>query len=144
MSDFILIDGDKAKFLKSSFLPADIAVRDGQLTASGKGNLEGKAVCIEGDEATVIVQGCAYSTPSFSTVKGVGLLKIKALGSDQVATKTNSLDTPILLKGSLFDAEFKVIVPAQQLVGTALQPDSQLTYDGKGQFETSNNKWTAT
>ncbi|NEO87356.1 MAG: hypothetical protein F6J87_24325 [Spirulina sp. SIO3F2] len=144
MSDFILIDGDTAKFLQATFLPADIAVRDGQLTASGKGNLEGKAVCIEGDEATVIVQGCAYSTPSFSTVKGVGLLKIKALNSDQIATKTTNRETAVLLKGGLFDAEFKVIVPAQQLVGVALQPDAQMTYAGKGQFETTNTKWTAT
>ena len=141
MADYIVIDGDQAIFMPA-FGAAMVVVQPGQITGSGKASLQGKLICVEGDEASVEVPGCAYMAGAFS-VPGAGTLKIDALGGDQVAEKTNSDGKPLILKGSTFTAKFEVQSPAQ-MPPPASTPDSMTEYSGSGMFVTTNAKWCAT
>lgn len=143
MSDFILIDGDTVNFIPAFGL-ATVVVQPGTLSGSGKGTVGGKPVCIEGDEANVSVPGCNYIAGAYS-IPGTGTLKIDALGGDQTATKTNSPDKPVLLKGTMFTAKFEVQSPAQQPAPPAPPiPDATPFYSGNGSFQTTNTKWKGT
>lgn len=136
--DFILIDGDKAKF-NNLFGLAVVDVQDGTLTASGFATIGGAKICVEGDEASVRVSGCGYTTPTH-TIKGAGDITIDSLGPDQVASQTTSEGTPVMLVGSLFTAKFSVTSPAQQPVpGSSPVPDAAPSYVGNGTFETQND-----
>lgn len=141
MSDFILIDGDQANF-NPAFGIATVVVRLGDLKASGASTLNGKKVCIDGDEKSVSVPSCVYTAGSY-TIPGTGTLKILVLGGDQKAQKTNSAGKPVLLKGSTFTAIFEVQNPAKQ-PPPALTPDATPQYSGTGNFITTNTKWQGT
>ena len=141
MSDFILIEGDKANFIPA-FGVAIVVVRPGDLKGSGKSSLKGKKVCIDGDEKKVSVPGCVYMTPQYS-IPGTGTLKIAALGGDQKAKKTKSNSKPVLLKGSTFTAKFEVQSPAQ-MPPPVSTPDATPQYSGTGTFITTNTKWKGT
>src|SRR5262249_37420915 len=95
MSDYILIDGDKAIFIPS-LGPSTVVVQPGTLKASGPATLNGKKLCVEGDEKSVSEQALSYFTPSYP-IPGQGTLKIKSLKSDQTAQKTKSGDKLVLL-----------------------------------------------
>lgn len=140
MTDFILIEGDKANFLPS-FGAAVVVVRLGDLKASGAATLNGKKLCVDGDEKKVSVPGCTYMTPQYS-IPGTGTLKIAALAGDQKAKKTNTAGKAVLLKGSQFTAKFEVQSPAQQPPpgpGSPI-PDATPQYSGQGMFVTTNTK----
>ena len=142
MSDFILINGDKANF-NPTFGLATVVVKPGDLKASGKASLKGKKVCVDGDEKKVSVPGCMYTTPIYS-IPGTGTLKIATLGGDQKAKKTNSTGKAMLLKGSTFTAKFEVQNPAKKppsTVGDPPIPDTTTQYSGMGNFVTTNTKW---
>ena len=144
MSDFIIIDGDQAIFIPA-FGAAIVVVQPGQITGSGPATLNGKKICIEGDESSVEVPGCTYMTPQYS-IPGTGTLKIDSLASDQVATKTKTGDTAVILKGKQFNAKFEVQSPAQQPPpgpGSPI-PDSSPSYSGNGMFVTTNVKFKGT
>ncbi|MDJ0715449.1 MAG: hypothetical protein QNJ54_14685 [Prochloraceae cyanobacterium] len=141
MSDFILLDGDRANF-NPVFGAAIVNVQPGTLKGSGESTLQGKKVCIDGDEKKVSVPGCTYTTPVYS-IPGMGTLKIAALGGDQKAQKTRSAGKPMLLKGSTFTAQFEVQNPAKQPSSTPI-PDSMPQYSGTGTFITTNTKWRVT
>lgn len=144
MSDFIIIDGDQAMFLPT-FGAAIVVVQPGQITGSGPGTLDGKPICVEGDESSVEVPGCTYMTPQYS-IPGVGTLKIDSLAGDQVAEKTSTGGTPVILKGNQFNATFEVQSPAQQPPpgpGSPI-PDSTTQYAGNGMFITTNIKFKGT
>lgn len=138
-SDYVLITGDKAIF-KPAFGPATVAVMPGNLQGSASASCDMKKACIEGDEKKVMVAGCSYSQGSFQG--GVGMLKIKSLGADQKAKKTKTDNKPLLLKGSTFIAEFKVMAPAMNPLGVP-DPMASAGYIGSGQFVTANTKWKA-
>ena len=53
MTDFILIEGDKANFLPN-FGAAVVVVRPGNLKGSGPATLNGKKICVDGDEKKVV------------------------------------------------------------------------------------------
>jgi len=130
--------GDTAMF-KPSFGAATVVVAPGTLTGSGRGKVGGMLICVKGDEATVIVPGCAYQTPQYS-IPGVGILSIDSLAGDQVAKKTKSGGKAVLLKGGDFNAKFQVTVPAMQPPpgpGSPI-PDSTPSYSGNGSFVTTN------
>ena len=112
MSDFIIIEGDKANFLPTFGL-ATVVVQPGTMQASGVDELNGKKVCVEGDESKLSVPGCMYMT-SIHTIPGSGTLKIAALAGNQKATKTKSGGKKVILKGAMFTAKFEVQSPAQQ------------------------------
>lgn len=140
MPDFILIEGDKANFMPN-FGAAIVVVQPGDLKGSGPATLNGKKLCVDGDEKKVSVSGCTYMTPQYS-IPGSGTLKISALAGDQKATKTNTGGKAVLLKGSTFTAEFEVQSPAKQPPpGSAPPvPDATPKYTGTGMFITTNMK----
>ena len=109
--------GDQAVF-NPTFGAATVVVVPGTITGSAKGRVDGSISCVEGDEASVVVPGVAYMTPSFPA-PGIGTLTIDALGADQKGQKTNSSDKAVILKGSTFTAKFTVSLQAKN-PGTAL------------------------
>ncbi|KAA3660478.1 MAG: hypothetical protein DWQ10_06590 [Calditrichaeota bacterium] len=144
MADFVIIEGDKAIFLPS-FGAAMVVVQPGTMPASGPGTFNGKKLCIEGDEKDVSVPGCVYMTPQYC-IPGSGTLKIDSLAGNQIAEKTNTGDTAVILKGMQFNAKFEVQSPAQQPPpgpGPPI-PDATPNYSGKGMFQTSNTKLQGT
>lgn len=144
--DTIIIDGDQVIFEPKMGL-ATVMVKPGTMKASGKTTLNNTAVCVAGDEKEVQVPGCNYMT-SIHTKPGSGTLKIKALASDQLASKSYSGNKAIILKGSKFDAVFEVQVPAEDIKpvasGGAPIPDTTKMYAGKGELIPSNSKIKAT
>lgn len=144
MSDYILIDADKASF-EPGFGAATVVVRPGDLTGSGPATLGGKPLCVEGDEGSVSVSGCMYTTPQYS-IPGTGTLSIDSLAGDQTAQKTRTGGKAVLLKGGSFTAKFEVQSPAQQPPpgpGSPI-PDSTPQYSGSGSFITTNSKFKGT
>jgi len=141
VTDFILIDGDKASFLPN-FGAAIVVVRSGDLKASGPATLNGKKICVAGDESRVSVPGCSYITPQYS-IPGTGTLKIAALAGNQRARKTKTGGKAVLLKGGSFTAKFEVQAPAKQPPpgpGAPI-PDATPEYSGSGTFITTNTKF---
>ena len=142
MSDLVLMDGDQVVFLPA-FSPAIVIVQPGKLAGSGPATLNGKAICVDGDETKVSVPGCAYMTPSHP-IPGTGTLKIAALAGNQKATHTQTGGKLVLLKGAMFTAKFEVQSPAQQPTPGGPVPDGSPQYSGQGQFVTLNSKVSAT
>ncbi len=144
MADHVVINGDTAQFLPS-FGAATVVVQPGTISGSGPATKSGKAFCLAGDEAQLLVPGCTYMTPVYS-IPGVGTLAIKALASDQQTTKTSHKGKALILVGGQFEAVFRVSSPAMQPPpGTAPPvPDATLEYSGKGLFITTNITFTAT
>ncbi len=141
MPDFILIDGDQVTFLPA-FGPATVVVQPGRLKGSGPSTLNGKNVCVDGDEKNVSVPGCTYMTPQYS-IPGVGTLKIAAITPNHKAKKTQTGGKAVLLKGGTFTAKFEVQIPAQQPPpgpGSPI-PDATPQYSGNGMFITTNTKY---
>ncbi len=141
MPDFILIKGDKANFMPN-FGAAVVVVQPGTLQGSGPATLNGKEICVNGDEKDVSVPGCTYMTPQYC-IPGSGTLKIDSLAGDQKAKKTQTGSKVVLLKGSTFTAKFEVQSPAQQPPpgpGSPI-PDSSTQYSGSGTFITTNTKF---
>ena len=144
MADFILLEGDKANFLPN-FGAAIVIVQPGDLNGSGPATLNGKMVCVDGDEKNVSVPGCTYMTPQYS-IPGSGTLKISVLAGNQKAKKTNTGGKAVLLKGSIFTAKFEVQSPAKQPPpgpGPPI-PDATPQYSGSGMFITTNVKFQVT
>ena len=138
MADFILVTGDAVMF-NPAFGPATIVPVPGVLTGTGRSNVGGKPVCVDGDEKNVMVAGVTYMSPAYP-IPGVGMLKIDALGGDQKAQKTKSGGKPVLLKGSTFTAKLQVMTPAQQPPPGPgpPTPDAMTEYSGTGMFITTN------
>ena len=147
MADYILVHGDTVNF-NSAFAIATVTLPPPpvKIECTGKATLENKAVCIEGDEGSVSVAGCTYTT-AIHSIPGTGTVTIDSLSGDQKATKTNSNGKPVLLKGSLFIAKFAVDSPAKQpppAPGAAPIDDATPEYPGNGTFDTANAKWQGT
>jgi Contractile injection system spike tip protein len=143
MADFVLVEGDQAAF-QPTFGAAVVVPRPGKLQASGPGTLNGKKLCVAGDEGKVVVPGCTYITPAFA-IPGTGTLKIAALAPDQTAKKTGTGGKAVLLAGTTFTAKFEVQVPAKQPVPTGAPiPDPTPQYVGTGRFVTKNRTFRGT
>ncbi len=144
MGDFILITGDKANFIPA-FGAAIVVVQPGTMEGSGKLTLNGKKVCVDGDESKVSVPGCMYMTPQYA-IPGTGTLTIDALAGNQKAKHTTTEGKAVLLKGATFTAKFEVQSPAKQPPpgpGPPI-PDATPQYSGNGMFITTNIKFTGT
>jgi Contractile injection system spike tip protein len=138
MDDFILIEGDQVTFLPN-FGAAVVVVHPGQLKGSGPCTLNGKKVCVDGDQDEVSLPGCPYMTPQYS-IPGNGTLKIAALAPNQKARQTTMNGKALLLKGGDFIAKFEVQSPARQPPpgpGAPI-PDPTRQYSGAGRFVTTN------
>lgn len=101
--------------------------------------IQGKPVCLEGDEADVQSPGCSYTAGAY-VIPGVGTLKIDKLGSDQLTETATFENKKVILKGTTFDAVFEVQTPAQEPQPSAPpKPDTTTSYSGgTGQFVTTN------
>ncbi len=138
-SDLIIMDGDSVNFIPVCGA-AIVAVKPGKMKASGKTTINGKKVCVEGDEKNVAVTGCTYMTPAYP-VPGAGTLKIKALAPNQLTQTARSGNKSMILKGAMFDAVFEVQSPAKLIVPPGPpQSDPASSYAGKGQLIPNNNK----
>ena len=84
-----------------------------------------------------MVPGCSYMAPPYA-IPGVGMLTIDSLGSDQVAQRTTSSGTPVLLKGSTLNAKFQVMVLVQQ----PATPSKNVGLPSSGHPTKSNSKAT--
>lgn len=144
MGDFILIEGDTVSFLPS-FGAATVVPQPGKLEGSGPATLNGKKLCVDGDESKVSVAGCTYMTPQYC-IPGTGTLKISALAADQKATKSNTGGKAVLLKGQTFTAKLEVQSPAKQPPPGAGSPTPDPTpqYSGSGMFVTTNTLFKGT
>jgi len=138
MADLVIHDGDMVVF-SAVFENAVVMVKLGRIKASGKTTIRGKRVCVQGDEKQVEVPGCLYIAGAF--LNGMGTLTIKALGSDQLSSRSASGGKPMILKGSGFKAEFKVVTKAINSMGVQ---DPKSGYNGMGQFVPANQKIKAT
>jgi hypothetical protein len=134
--DYVLIDGDQVLF-QPTFGPAVVIVVPGSLRASGPATVNGKKICVVGDESSVAVHGCVYLSGVYS-IPGSGCLEIAALASDQTARTSKTGGQKLLLVGRSFTARFKVEAPAQQPTPSGPIPDSMVEYTGEGRFLTTN------
>lgn len=144
MADYVILENDIAMFMPM-FSPAIVVVQPGKMPATGKTKLNGKKICLKGDEAQLQVAGCTYMTPVYS-IPGTGTLKIQSLMPNQLTVKTKSGGKQIILKGSKFIAVFEVQAPAKQPPpgpGPPI-PDATPKYMGNGNFVTTNLKFKAT
>jgi hypothetical protein len=131
--DFVILSGDQAIF-DPPFPPAIAVPMPGVIsgTAQAKNRV---TACVEGDEASVVVAGAAYTSGAFS-IPGVATLTIESLGADQVARQANSGGKGLILKGAKFRAKLQVTVPASNPSSGA--PDPVPIYYGTGSFVTTN------
>lgn len=136
----IIIDGDQVNF-NFLFGTAIIVPIPGKITGSGSSTLQGKKVCIEGDEKSVEVQNVRYIAPPY-IVPGEGIVKVIELASDQVATKTSDSNTKVILKGAKFKAKLEITRKASDLFG-GQDPNKEYT-GGEGFFINANQKFTGT
>lgn len=136
--DFVIINGDQAVF-DPSFPPATVIAPPGMITGTAKGTVTGLLACAEGDEASVVVAGAVYFTPSFPT-PGAGTLTIESLGADQKAQKGKSEGRVFILRGSKFRARFQVNAPASLPSAGGPVPDPTPVYNGTGSFITTNTR----
>ena len=107
------------------------------LVATGFATIDGKAVCIEGDELPPSLKApLQYMSPPFVT-PGMGKLSVTLASANKSATAADD-GKVMLLKGQTFQAKFEVQVPAQQPSPTGPVPDPTPSYTGTAQFITTN------
>lgn len=135
MSNLVVIDGDVLTFnpqfgaitITPPLLP--------RIGGSGEASIEGKKVCIVGDEKQVSFT-VEYIKPPFVAFPGKGTLTIKQLESDQQAESTTA-SAPMILVGSQFTTQFQPTTPAQDPQG---KPDTDLNaVTGGGTFINSQS-----
>ncbi len=133
MPDLILVDGDRVQ-IQPAFGPATVTSMPATIKGSGQQKIEGKPVCVEGDEKSVNIIGCTYMTPEFS-IPGVGTITI-VLAPNQRSATTKDSGKAVLVKGGPFTAIFNVLVPAKQPpAGPGVPiPDPTPQYTGSGMF----------
>jgi hypothetical protein len=130
--------------MKYAIITKDIAIVDtiagaatvtfspSPITGSGKHDVGGVKVCIDGDESTVVWVG-TYIKGAY--LGGVCTAKIKT-GSCKTSSKVKSNNKKVIIEG-IFDVEVTVTSPALMPNGT---PDASPSYDGTGKFTTTNTK----
>lgn len=131
MSNFIVLDGDKAMFLPA-FGACIVVVQPGTISGTGHATVGGKKVCLASDFSSVEVKNCSYIEPPY-VVPGQGTLKIQSLNGDQQKAWCQSPDTVIVV-GTLFNAVFDVTSPAKK-PSPPNDPDTvKKKTGGKGSF----------
>ena len=136
-ADFIIKTGDLATF-NPNFGQAIVVVAPGNMSGTAQFKVDGSIACVQGDEASVSVPGCVYTSGPF-TIPGAGTLTIQTLGADQLGQKTSSSQKAVVLKGSTFTAQFTVSLQAfMPNPGGQPIPDPVPQYLGTGQFVTTN------
>ncbi|WP_147404043.1 MULTISPECIES: hypothetical protein [Aquimarina] len=139
--DVIIMNDDTVEFSKVGLLTLIPPIPKTTIKASGKTTINGKKVCVQGDEKKVEIT-CQYTVPPFST-PGSGTLKIMNLAPNQLTRKATSGNKKIILKGKLFIALFEVDSPAT-LPSPPNTPDPVPMYVGTGKLIPGNKKIKAT
>ncbi|NHN24074.1 hypothetical protein FIA58_000155 [Flavobacterium jejuense] len=137
----IIRNGDSVVFSSSGPIMLLPPLPVTAIKATGETTINGKKVCIEGDEKKVEIS-CSYTVPPFM-IPGSGKLKIQSLSPEQLTKKTKSGTKSLILKGKLFIAIFEVESPAKQPPPTNA-PDPLPFYIVKGEFIANNTKIKAT
>jgi len=139
MSNLVVIDGDVLTFNPQLGAITITPPPQPQIRGSGEASIEGKKVCIVGDEEQVSFT-VDYIKPPFVASPGKGTLTIKALASDQQAAFATA-PAPIIVVGSQFTTQFQPTTPAQDPQG---KPDTDLkAVTGVGAFNNSQAFVTA-
>lgn len=149
MGDKAIVKDDAFTFEATSGARTLAAPLDGKMVAiggMGKVKIQGKEVCVDGDEKLVIPITPQYKTPPFTAAPGAGLGTIAALGGDQKAKKVKVNSKAVILKGSTFQAKFMGTAPAMKPVPPP--PPNDLTFAapsmGTGTFTATETKVTIT
>lgn len=135
MSNMVVIDGDELKFNPQFGFNTVTPPAQTRIRGSGEAYIEGKKICIVGDEKKVTITA-DYIKPPIFTTPGNGTLTITLLALDQWHEFATT-QTPVIVVGSQFVAQFQPIKPAQDLQG---KPDTELSPAiGSGQFINSQS-----
>ncbi|MGL5389080.1 MAG: hypothetical protein ACRDCA_24970 [Serratia sp. (in: enterobacteria)] len=141
MSNLVVIDGDGLTFSPLFGAITITPPPQPRISGSGEASIEGKKVCIVGDEKQVSFT-VDYIKPPFVTSPGNGTLTIKALASDQQAAFAMApAPAPIIVVGSQFTTQFQPVKAALDPQG---KPDTDLkAVTGVGTFNNSQSFVTA-
>ncbi|RKN01410.1 hypothetical protein [Aquimarina sp. AD10] len=140
--DLIIMDGDTVQFSTIGAITLLPPMPTTVIKASGETTINGKKVCVEGDEKKVEIANCSYIIPPF-TIPGSGTLKINNLAPNQLTQKSKSDNKSLILKGKLFIAIFEVKSPAKQ-PPPINAPDPLPMHIGTGKLIPNNIKIKAT
>ncbi|MDC9604124.1 hypothetical protein WDV76_15185 [Xenorhabdus griffiniae] len=136
MSEAIVTDGDMLQF-DPNFGNRQVMVSSpGKISGQGHAQVNGKKVCILGDEKQVKVSA-TYITATHTT-PGTGTITISALDSSQQALQCTS-GAALIIKGQKFTAMFTPQSPAMNNTVNPPQPDVTTPSSGKGSFITQQN-----
>ncbi|MDE9441390.1 hypothetical protein [Xenorhabdus bovienii] len=136
MNEAIVVDGDTLlfdlRFENRQVTPSS----PGKISGTGHAQVNGKKVCILGDEKQVKVS--AIYTTETHTTPGTGTITISALDTSQQALQCTS-GAALIIKGQEFTALFTPESPAINNTVTPPQPDVLTPSSGKGNFMTQQN-----
>ncbi|MBJ2114411.1 hypothetical protein JFQ86_16400 [Serratia ureilytica] len=139
MSNIVIIDGDELKFNPQFGLNTVTPPPQTRIRGNGEASIENKKICIVGDEKQVSFTA-DYIKPPFVATPGNGTLTITQLAPDQWHVFATA-QTPVIVVGSQFIAQFQPIKPAQDPQG---KPDLDLSPAiGSGKFINSQSFVTA-
>ncbi|PHM45302.1 hypothetical protein Xmau_00952 [Xenorhabdus mauleonii] len=136
MSGPIVTDGDILQF-EPQFGHRQVKIPiPGKIIGTGHAQVNGKKVCILGDEKRVTVTA-TYTTIIHMT-PGIGTLTISLLDISQQALQCTS-GAALIIKGKRFTAIFTPRVPAMNNTVIPPQPDILTPSLGTGSFITQQN-----
>ncbi|MDE9453171.1 hypothetical protein [Xenorhabdus bovienii] len=136
MSEAIVIDGDMLQF-DPNFEHRQVKILNpGKISGTGHAQVNGKKVCILGDEKQVRVPA-TYFTATHTT-QGKGTITISALDTSQQALQCTS-GAVLIIKGQKFTAVFTPELLAINNTITPPEQDVMVKSLGKGSFITQQN-----
>lgn len=132
MSDNPVVDGDIVTFLPP-FIQRTVMVA-GVVKFSGTSHVtcNGKAMCTLGDE-TRVSASADYLIPAYSP--GKGIVKIQTMAPNQIAPTVLIASKPVLLRGTMFIAQFTPMTPA--INTSSGVPDPNVPGTGQGMVVTT-------
>lgn len=133
MGSPVIVDGDALTIVPVFGDHVVTITRPAKMVAGGKATIDGKKVCVVGDESNVRL-AATYVTPVYS-VAGSGMVTIE-LDASQKAKVASDGGTPLITMGATFIATFTATVPAQ-MPPPASTPDPVLTSKSTGAFAPS-------
>ncbi|SFU61200.1 hypothetical protein [Xenorhabdus koppenhoeferi] len=136
MSESIVTDGDMLQFDFNFGNRQVTPSSPAKISGTGHAQVNGKKVCILGDEQQVRVSA-TYITATHTT-SGTGTITISALDSNQQALQCTS-GKALIIKGQKFTAMFTPQLPAMNNTVNPPQPDVITPSSGKGSFITQQN-----
>lgn len=136
-ADFVIKTGD---LIMVTIIPPTIVpllVAPVPLIGSSKDfTVMGMPVCLEGDELPPLLRNTLpYISPPYA-IPGAGTLSLTLTPMNKTAKTTNQ--KAVLIKGTPFQAEFTVMLPATMATPTGMVPDPVAKKQGIAQFMTTS------